>query len=105
MLEYHQTKKQKVMIEREKRASKMFSKCIVYCKCGHSVVIKPIVDRILCSYCGYWIYRTPEIEKKYKQQDFERKLKKYLKESNENDNQARGRKLGTKRNRKTTKKV
>ena len=27
------------------------------CKCGHTKVIPVYVDRILCNYCGHWIYR------------------------------------------------
>lgn len=38
----------------------------IYCKnCGHSVVI-PKADRTICRWCGNWVYRTPQIEFKYK---------------------------------------
>lgn len=37
----------------------------VKCKCSHTfVLIKK--DRALCSHCGNWVYRTPELEFKYK---------------------------------------
>lgn len=37
------------------------------CKhCGRRKVIPVYVDRILCDWCGFWIYREPNIEFKYK---------------------------------------
>lgn len=36
------------------------------CKCGHTKVIPVYVDRIICNYCGHWIYRTPKLEFEYK---------------------------------------
>ena len=37
------------------------------CKhCGRRKVIPVYVDRILCDWCGLWIYREPNIEFKYK---------------------------------------
>ena len=37
----------------------------VRCKCSHTFVLMK-KDRALCSHCGNWVYRTPEIEFKYK---------------------------------------
>jgi len=36
-----------------------------YCYCGHSVTIPPTKKRIICTHCGYWIYRDidKQIEK------------------------------------------
>jgi len=53
----------------------------VKCSCSHRVTIPPQVDRVICTWCGHWVYRTKELEKEYKKKDFERKLKKYMKES------------------------
>ena len=37
------------------------------CKhCGHTIIIPEFVDRNLCDHCGHWIYRTPQLEFKYK---------------------------------------
>lgn len=37
------------------------------CKwCGRKKVIPIYVERLLCDWCGYWIYREPSIEFKYK---------------------------------------
>ena len=68
----------------QKKLDKVYENNRHYCKCGHSVPIPPREDRVLCNYCGNWIYRTEEIEKQYKQVEFEKKLKMYLKRSNEN---------------------
>ncbi len=36
------------------------------CKqCGRKKVIPKYVDRLLCDWCGHWIYREPSIEFKY----------------------------------------
>lgn len=41
------------------------SKLNVKCKnCGHTVF--PARDRIICSYCGNWVYKNDKIEFKYK---------------------------------------
>ena len=37
----------------------------IKCKCGHSVAISD-ADRAICSWCKKWVYRTKEIEFKYK---------------------------------------
>ena len=29
----------------------------VKCKCGHSVLMQPTIEKKLCSWCGYYIYR------------------------------------------------
>lgn len=38
----------------------------VYCKCGHSILIKPRIDRVICHHCGNYVYRTKQIEFRYK---------------------------------------
>jgi hypothetical protein len=37
----------------------------IKCKCGHSIAM-PNADRAICSWCKKWVYRTKEIEFKYK---------------------------------------
>ena len=45
----------------------------IKCKnCGHTIV--PFKDRIICSYCGFWVYKNSKVEFKYK---FKETLKKY----------------------------
>lgn len=44
------------------------SKFTVRCKCSHTMVMAK-ADRTICSHCGNWVYRTPEIEFKYKMKE------------------------------------
>jgi rRNA maturation endonuclease Nob1 len=37
----------------------------VKCECSHSIIMSK-ADRTICSYCGRWVYRTPQIKFKYK---------------------------------------
>lgn len=57
------------------------SKNRVRCKCSHTVIIVR-VDRLICSHCGNWIYRTPQLE-------FEYKMKEHLKKEETSDNETR----------------
>ena len=34
----------------------------VKCKCGHSVLMHPKLERKICSWCGYYIYREQKVE-------------------------------------------
>ena len=52
----------------EKIFSHKISKYRVVCKCSHTIIM-PNADRKICSHCGNWVYRTPEIEFKYKLQE------------------------------------
>lgn len=66
----------------EKLAS-IISENSVKCSCTHTIAIPHHLDRVICGWCGHWVYKTKELEEEYKKKDFERKLKKYLKESEE----------------------
>ena len=46
------------------------------CSCGHKTAIPPFRDRMICSWCRRWVYRTPELEEKYKE---EQKKKDFIK--------------------------
>lgn len=39
------------------------------CKCSHSVLISYKCDRVLCSYCGHYVYKDKQTEFKYKLKD------------------------------------
>lgn len=71
--------------EIEKYAQVM-TKSKVKCKCSHKVNIPAYLDRVICDWCKNYVYRTPELEEEYKKKDFERKLKKYMKESEQKIN-------------------
>lgn len=34
----------------------------VKCKCGHSILMQPTIEKKLCSWCGYYIYREQKVE-------------------------------------------
>ena len=38
----------------------------IKCKCGKKTNIRAQLDRVICDECGHWIYRTPQLEFKYK---------------------------------------
>lgn len=44
---------------------KSLSKYRVACKYSHTVSMVK-ADRLICNHCGNWIYRTPELEFRYK---------------------------------------
>lgn len=48
----------------------------VKCKCSH-VVILTNVDRVICSHCGNWVYKTPKIKFMYE-------MKEKIKKANKN---------------------
>lgn len=48
------------------------SKYKIRCKCGHIMVLVG-KDRKMCRWCGHWVYKSPQIEFRYKLTD---KLKK-----------------------------
>ena len=49
---------------------RMFEECSkhkVRCKhCGHNSTIPVYVDKRVCSWCGNYVFRTPEIEFKFR---------------------------------------
>lgn len=38
------------------------------CKCGHSVVIRPCMERNLCKWCGHYVYKDKTLQKIYDNQ-------------------------------------
>ena len=61
--------------EEDDRLFEAFSKYKVKCKhCDHSAVLPVNKDKKLCTWCGNYIFRTPEIEFKYRlNQELKRK--------------------------------
>ena len=56
------------------RRFKSLSECRYYCYCGHSVIINPKETRVLCTYCGHWVYKD-------KQKYFKERLRGYINEN------------------------
>lgn len=50
----------------------------VTCKCSHSVIIPYRNKRVMCEFCGHWIYRD-------KKEEFKDKLKEKLKNEKEKE--------------------
>ena len=47
----------------EKKARKLddeLAKYKKYCKCGHSMIITPVAkqNKVMCTWCGAWIYKN-----------------------------------------------
>ena len=61
-------KKDKYEIREDERA-----KYKVVCKCGTKTVMVD-ADRTICRGCQHWLYRTPEIEFKYRTLEKMRRL-------------------------------
>ena len=40
----------------------------VKCKCGHKTVIPVWLDKRICWWCGFWVYRNKKVEFKEKMQ-------------------------------------
>lgn len=47
---------------------KELDKYKVRCKCSHTFILSRR-DRALCSHCGNWVYKTPQLEFKYKMKE------------------------------------
>ena len=45
----------------------------VVCKCGHSQVIPPQLDRTVCDWCGKFIFKDEKTEFKYRVKEAIRK--------------------------------
>lgn len=61
--------------------TKKFNELLKYrvkCKCSHSIIMVN-ADRTICSFCGRWVYRTPQLKFKYK-------IKEFLNKEEKNDN-------------------
>ena len=48
------------------------------CKCGHSVLITSKDGKELCTHCNRYVFATPELEKKYRKEEFIKTLKRSL---------------------------
>lgn len=58
---------------KEELKAKNYSNYMFKCKCSHTQLIPYNIDKVICSYCGKWIYKSKEDE-------FKDKIKNLLKE-------------------------
>lgn len=56
----------KKYLSKEQKIANCLSQYKVTCKCGHVLVITPKKDKVLCNYCGHYVYRNKLIEFKEK---------------------------------------
>ena len=49
-----------------KKCEQMFVRARVKCKCGHSVIFPNKEDRIICGWCGHYVYKNDKAKFKYK---------------------------------------
>lgn len=52
----------------------------VKCKCGHTLTISPQSKRLICRYCGKWVYLNEEDEKEFKKEEIKKKMRRLLNE-------------------------
>lgn len=45
------------------------------CKCGHSIVFPNKTDKVICSYCGNYVFKDKKVEFNYRLQEEMRKSK------------------------------
>lgn len=50
----------------------------IKCKCGHSMFINNRYGRMICSHCKRWVYKSKEIEGKYRKDEFLKTLKREI---------------------------
>lgn len=73
-MEYERlSKSQLAMLKLEKKKDNAYTKIRRYCKCGHTVYVPKQFKKILCAYCGRYVYYDEKEEFKDKLQ---RKLRK-----------------------------
>ena len=44
------------------RISDEYDKVKIRCKCGHKVIVPMWVDKQICAWCGYYVYRDKQLE-------------------------------------------
>ena len=89
------------MLSQERKIAEDKRKLIVKCEhCNKSVVLYPKTERIICNVCQNYIYKNQEIKEKYeakkKKFDFEKELKKLLRENPSKDYQSNSRRKNKK---------
>ena len=42
---------------------------MVKCKCSHTLLFTGVKDRLLCTYCGHYVYKDKKTELKYKMKE------------------------------------
>lgn len=48
----------------------------IKCKCGHSISIPPHLDKVICDWCGVYVFRNAKAEFNYRTMEQLRKVNK-----------------------------
>lgn len=57
---------EKKLVNEDIKRMKDIKKIRHRCKCGHSINIPEFVDKKICSWCGCYVFRTPQLEFEYR---------------------------------------
>ena len=57
----------KVLTNKEyKRLTEEYEKVKYICKCGHRVVIPKFIDKVICNWCGNYVFKNKKDEDLYR---------------------------------------
>lgn len=59
----------KMKLENPIKYAEELSKGKVKCSCGHSVIMPPHYDKIICNWCGNYAFRNKKAEFEYRMQE------------------------------------
>lgn len=88
--DYYMTQNEWKTFNQDEKLFKTLSDNRFYCQCGHSVIIAPKTEKVLCGYCKHLIYRDKDQQQEYnlkiekereilKQYSFKKEMRKRLK--------------------------
>lgn len=51
--------------EKDTKLFETLTKVSIKCKCSHTVVLSPRQEKIMCNWCGRYVYKNEKTEFKY----------------------------------------
>lgn len=67
--EYQMTSDEWAIFNNDKKSFRFFADNRMYCKCGHSIMMRKDKDKIICSWCGHWIFKNKKDEFIYRMRE------------------------------------
>lgn len=61
--------------KQDDRRFEEYSKGRVVCSCGHTMFLPNKVDRLICTWCGCWVYKNEQIKFRYQLEQTMKKKK------------------------------
>lgn len=52
--------------ENPEKYANILTKSRIKCNCGHSIVIPACVDKVICSWCGNYVFKDKKTEFEYR---------------------------------------